>query len=194
MPNQKDDNVIPSVSEIPSFITSFRHPQRSRSVSIGPQSEADAYETLAYREKRRKESMSSLAATTPMVNEIAECNRNQDGYIGMTNSNNTLDSCSVAGSPSTPGPSAPNGYRKISKFETALYTPSTPSNRLDAKGAPTRRPSDDRRLYEKEEREMFSKLEKPRVRYDVEVITKLVVYTGIVQWLWRTDDPRNANH
>jgi hypothetical protein len=28
------------------------------------------------------------------------------------------------------------------------------------------------------EREMFSQLIKPRVRYDVEVITKLVVYTG----------------
>jgi hypothetical protein len=28
------------------------------------------------------------------------------------------------------------------------------------------------------EKEMFSRLEKPRVRYDVEVVTKLVVYTG----------------
>jgi hypothetical protein len=31
---------------------------------------------------------------------------------------------------------------------------------------------------ELEEKEMFSRLEKPRVRYDVEVVTKLVVYTG----------------
>lgn len=29
-----------------------------------------------------------------------------------------------------------------------------------------------------EEREMFSNIAKPRVRYDVEVITKLIVYTG----------------
>jgi len=29
---------------------------------------------------------------------------------------------------------------------------------------------------------MFSNIEKPRVRYDVEVITKLVVYAGIA-WL-----------
>lgn len=29
---------------------------------------------------------------------------------------------------------------------------------------------------------MFSKLEKPRVRYDVEVITKLIVYAGIA-WI-----------
>jgi hypothetical protein len=31
---------------------------------------------------------------------------------------------------------------------------------------------------EKEDRDMFLKLERPRVRYDVEVITKLIVYTG----------------
>lgn len=38
--------------------------------------------------------------------------------------------------------------------------------------------SNDTSQYEKEEREMFSNLEKPRVRYDVEVITKLIVYSG----------------
>ena len=38
--------------------------------------------------------------------------------------------------------------------------------------------SADRRQDEREEREMFSKLEKPRVRYDVEVITKIIVYAG----------------
>ena len=31
---------------------------------------------------------------------------------------------------------------------------------------------------EKEDREMFMRLERPRVRYDVEVITKLIVYSG----------------
>lgn len=31
---------------------------------------------------------------------------------------------------------------------------------------------------EREEREMFSLLQKPRVRYDVEVVTKLIVYSG----------------
>ena len=29
-----------------------------------------------------------------------------------------------------------------------------------------------------EEQDMFSRLQKPRVRYDVEVVTKLVVYSG----------------
>jgi hypothetical protein len=34
------------------------------------------------------------------------------------------------------------------------------------------------RSNELDEKEMFSRLEKPRVRYDVEVVTKLVVYAG----------------
>ena len=61
-------------------------------------------------------------------------------------------------------------------FEQVLYTPLTPGS---ASGASSRRPSSERRQDEREEREMFSKLEKPRVRYDVEVITKLIVYTGM---------------
>lgn len=51
----KDDNVLPSFSDIPNIITSIRHPRR-RALSVGPQSEADAYETLAYREQRRRDS------------------------------------------------------------------------------------------------------------------------------------------
>lgn len=38
--------------------------------------------------------------------------------------------------------------------------------------------SADRREDEREERAMFSRLEKPRVRYDVEVVTKIIVYAG----------------
>ena len=35
---------------------------------------------------------------------------------------------------------------------------------------------------EMDEKELFSNLQKPRVRYDVEVVTKLIVYSGIA-WL-----------
>jgi hypothetical protein len=38
--------------------------------------------------------------------------------------------------------------------------------------------ADTRGDEEKEDREMFMRLERPRVRYDVEVITKLIVYSG----------------
>jgi dihydrosphingosine 1-phosphate phosphatase len=42
--------------------------------------------------------------------------------------------------------------------------------------------SDSGKEDEKNDRDMFSALEKPRIRYDVEVITKLVVYAGIAWW------------
>jgi dihydrosphingosine 1-phosphate phosphatase len=42
--------------------------------------------------------------------------------------------------------------------------------------------SDSGKEDERNDREMFSALEKPRIRYDVEVITKLVVYAGIAWW------------
>ena len=32
------------------------------------------------------------------------------------------------------------------------------------------------------EKEMFSSVKRPRVRYDVEVVTKLIVYSGIGWW------------
>ena len=40
------------------------------------------------------------------------------------------------------------------------------------------------REEEREEREMFLRLEKPRVRYDVEVVTKLIVYSGIISFIY----------
>lgn len=80
----------------------------------------------------------------------------------------------MAGLP-TPATSNLDLYKAMTGPEQVLYTPLTPGT---ASGASSRRPSSERRQDEREEREMFSKLEKPRVRYDVEVITKLIVYTG----------------
>ena len=175
VPNQlKDDNVIPSVSEIPSLLTSMRHPRRSRSVSIGPQSEADAYETLAYRAQLRRESKSDMKRANPGIDEKSRVQQK-------------LPPITLAFSTSSASGRHPNRgsaylhlassnldlYKSMTEAETALYTPLTPSSSLGS-----RRPSAERRQDEKEEKEMFSKLEKPRVRYDVEVITKLIVYTG----------------
>ena len=66
------------------------------------------------------------------------------------------------------------------RIKALLYKPLTSGEALITNGTINRRLSDDRRQYEKENKEMFSKLEKPRVRYDVEVITKLIVYSGTV--------------
>jgi hypothetical protein len=40
-------------------------------------------------------------------------------------------------------------------------------------------PTLDLEAEKRDEKELFSQIKKPRVRYDVEVVTKLVVYAGI---------------
>lgn len=70
-------------------------------------------------------------------------------------------------------------YKSSLASDVFLNGPPTPSSLGSVASTPNRRPSEDRRQYERDEKEIFSKVEKPRVRYDVEVVTKLVVYTGI---------------
>lgn len=84
----------------------------------------------------------------------------------------------LSGQLPTPAMSDVDLCRKMMGAETAVYSPLTPATGSSMEGTPARRPSEDAREYEREEREIFAKLEKPRVRYDVEVITKLIVYTG----------------
>lgn len=155
MPDVQGDNVIPSVSEIPSILTTIRHPRKSRSVSIGPQSEADVYETLAYREKRRRESFSEMMKSSLASKEF--------GNVAEISN----------GRPQTRTPKLDNNAKTMRLGSSTHETKELPLN-IDSNP----QISNDAVEYEKEEREMFSKLEKPRVRYDVEVITKLIVYGG----------------
>ena len=170
--HQKDDNVFPSVTEIPSLLASIRHPRKSRSVSIGPQSEADAYETLAYRDQRRRQNKSEAEASESRTDD----KRIESPRAYSVATSNSTSQSSPNGYLPTPAPSNGNLQKSLIEAEQRAYTPLTPEN---ASGNVSRRPSQIRRQDEKEEREMFSKLEKPRVRYDVEVITKLIVYAGI---------------
>ncbi|KAI0428129.1 PAP2 superfamily-domain-containing protein [Xylaria sp. FL1042] len=149
----KVDNVLPSVSDLPGLITAVRHPRRGRSVSIGPQSAADAYETLAYRERRRKESNASLRSKTSMQ----ELRNDQVGHSTAVNS----------------GKQKPSDFEKQMGEGTVIVSP---ADFKKANGEPDMYIGQQDELSEKE---VFSKLVKPRVRYDVEVITKLVVYAGI---------------
>ena len=152
----------------------------SRSVSVGPQSEADAYETLAFRDNRRRQSKSEMAMTTPRIDEKSSL---EDGYFRISTSHRASTRRSTTGLP-TPASSNLDLYNSMTEAEQVLYTPLTPAT---VSGASSRRPSSERRQDEREEREMFSRLEKPRVRYDVEVITKLIVYSG------KSGNPSKAN-
>ncbi|WEW57378.1 Long-chain base-1-phosphate phosphatase [Emydomyces testavorans] len=162
----KDDDVIPNVSEIPSMLTSIRHPRR-RAVSIGPQSEADAYETLAYREHRRRQSASSPDRTP-----------------------SARPSPFTASSESSGGPflkdkqsprSANRSPLRLAEYEHMMGT-GTPTCEQNGTSnvADTAARSLEYTIKSQGEEEMFSMITKPRVRYDVEVVTKLIVYSGML--------------
>ena len=166
----KTDNVMPSVSEIPNFFSRVRHPRRSRSVSIGPQSAADAHEALAFRREMRRGKQNSASGITTGIDAkgsgdlaIAEDQKLQTKLDDQPGTEAALT------------PVQPTQDQVIT-FNEALQ--SSPIGNLTDASTSARSPSQDRRQNEKEEREIFSSIQKPRVRYDVEVITKLIVYSG----------------
>ncbi|KAJ0166954.1 Dihydrosphingosine 1-phosphate phosphatase [Colletotrichum tanaceti] len=157
------DNLIPSVRDFPRVVQSIRHPTtRGRSVSIGPQSAADAYETLAYRERRRRESIGSNGSikSKGSLHELREKSGDWEGK-GATS-----------------GIQGHHG-NSLNDFERMMGTGSVLASPSEEKGEQELTVGQQDEISEKE---MFLRLIRPRVRYDVEVVTKLVVYTGIA-WL-----------
>ena len=181
----KVDNVMPRMSDLPGLLQSMRNPGRGRAVSIGPQSAADAYETLAYRDKRRKE---SIGATSPsQSNKSSKENSGSGEQIRSINPASPKTSGKGTGlslatnlpiSLPTPAASRIGSYEQMMGQGHVFVTPPTPIDGDDIE----RRERELNLLVgsqnELGEKEMFSRLEKPRVRYDVEVVTKLVVYCG----------------
>ena len=183
----KTDNVIPSASEIPILFSSIRHPQRRASISIGPQSEADAHEALAFRRRKRGESLSSVTEKREMKSLPVATDNKFGEHVNDAN----VAAYGNGVPPPSPRPSIfPSNTDQVSvdrdlKTESALSV-------NDAAWNPAgilRSLSQDRRQDERDKREIFSNLEKPRVRYDVEVITKLIVYTGTCAGQFVTASP-----
>lgn len=175
-PFTDDDNVIPPASELPHMLKNLAHP-RKRSVSVGPQSAADAYETLAYRNRRRRESMNSTDGAVPEEAVWSPNPAPNPQTPALEKAEPTLG----AGLLPTPLASRVHSYEqmmgtgKVLVSEKNATTP--PDSETDVAGDVyqlTQTPTEE----EKEKREIFMKLTKPRVRYDVEVVTKLIVYTG----------------
>lgn len=132
-------------------MSNFRHPRR-RAISIGPQSEADAYETLAYREKRRRESQSSSYRESPADGET-------NGSTVVSRKGTKLDEFENMMGKGSPNSAVAERDASIPR-SSPLPPPAYDGSRAD-------------------EKEVFSQIKKPRVRYDVEVVTKLVVYAGM---------------
>ncbi|KAJ3504824.1 hypothetical protein NM208_g16281 [Fusarium decemcellulare] len=159
-PGSRLDTLFPSPSDFPRMVESIRHPTtRGRSISIGPQSAADAYETLAYRERRRRESVSSNHSLKSKSSNLE---------LQSTHEDHSGKGAQASGSQPP----------RISEFEMMMGTGEIVTTPVAEEEEPIEIlvTGLDDGLGEKE---MFSQLVKPRVRYDVEVVTKLVVYTGI---------------
>lgn len=161
-PGSRLDTLFPTASDFPRMVESIRHPTtRGRAVSIGPQSAADAYETLAYRERQRRDSIGSNSSLKGKSNllDLDEEDEDKSGKGAQT-----------------------SGVQKPAYKENE---PSRGPNDVPAIQGGAENGSLDAYLTmenAREEKEMFSQLVRPRVRYDVEVVTKLVVYSGI-SWL-----------
>jgi hypothetical protein len=138
---------------------------RKRTISVGPQSEADVREYIANREQKRRESLSSTStARQPHLNmpKGSVTNAHQQG--NSTASSQTAD-----------------GHLSPAPLSTAR-TGASPQADLASRSSSISSSNDSGKEDEVKDRNMFSALEKPRIRYDVEVITKVVVYAGIA-WL-----------
>ncbi|RMZ86228.1 hypothetical protein DV737_g171, partial [Chaetothyriales sp. CBS 132003] len=174
-----DDNVIPRARDIPSLLSNFR---RRRAISVGPQSEADAYEALAFREKKRRDSInassSSLVSpgmTATTANTTPPLLRNKtSGHLGLN--------VSRANRSTSTGRSRANS---LDQYKAQMGQATSPVASISSASFPNdgaHTDQEEARSEEEQQKELFAHVQKPRVRYDVEVITKLIVYCGIA-WL-----------
>jgi dihydrosphingosine 1-phosphate phosphatase len=159
-PGSKIDTLFPSPSDFPRMVESIRHPTtRGRSVSIGPQSAADAYETLAYRERRRRESIGSNPSLRSKSSNMELASKAEEDQTGR--------GAKASGSQKSP-------LREYVEQTGSADLTSSPTTMNGAVGGGLGGGDEN----EIDEELVFSQLIKPRVRYDVEVVTKLVVYAG----------------
>ena len=156
----RDENVLPNVSDVSKMVNSIRGPGRGRALSIGPQSAADAYETLAYRERRRRESLESEGGGVRSKRSLASLREKAAAGTGDA----------VARGQDQAASSGVQNGRTVN-FEQVGWDG-------DKSAAVPNGTARDRLGEEMSEKEMFSTLVRPRVRYDVEVVTKLVIYAG----------------
>lgn len=182
----RTDNVLPTMSDLPNFVKTLRAPTRGRSVSIGPQSAADAYEALAYRERRRRESIGSNGSLKSSAGMDLRERFQADGAAlsGTGGDDAAQPAPSLSLSPSAKSTALSDFEHQMGQARVVVTRPGADRSLSPSAAAVLEQADNEEngnlfgQRSEQDEREMFDKLVKPRVRYDVEVVTKLVVYTG----------------
>jgi hypothetical protein len=160
---RSDDKVLPPASEIPAMLSSIR--RRQRTISIGPQSEADAREHIFNRQQlRRQGSASNLARSRSPKRDVID----EHAVLPTPDEPPAAQSYLSVRSSATTGSGISNASLQVNP-PADILTPPASDGGLS---------SDEAREEEKADQRLFASVEKPRIRYDVEVITKLVVYAG----------------
>jgi hypothetical protein len=179
-PLRQDDNVIPSASDIPGMLSNLRHP-RKRGISIGPQSEADAREYIANRERKRRESRSSTDGNESRPQLV----KPPGGSFYISNLKEELDATKQRSYENGSGPfgvatplATPGQKGDLLKPDPFNALPLTPPASDCGNGSDAGREDKEESEDAEQDHKMFLALAKPRVRYDVEVVTKLVIYAG----------------
>lgn len=161
-PGSRLDTMFPEPSDFPRMVQSIRHPTtRGRSVSIGPQSAADVYEALAYRERRRRESLSSNRSLRSKSSNVELASPKEEDQAGKVTQ--------ASGAQKSPL------HRYEKQMGEVVGVSGSDNENGNAAHAGAQVAFDEPDM---DEQAVFSQLVRPRVRYDVEVVTKLIVYTG----------------
>lgn len=153
------------------MLKNLAHP-RKRSVSVGPQSAADAYETLAYRNRRRRESINSLDGA--VQEDVAWAGVEKKPSVRNLRSASRQRGKSPLNANLLPTPSA----SRVHSYERMMGTGNVESIEITPPDSESELAVQTPAEAESEKREIFMQLMKPRVRYDVEVVTKLIIYSG----------------
>lgn len=154
------------------MLKNLAHP-RKRSVSVGPQSAADAYETLAYRNRRRRESINSLDGA---VQEDATWSApgKKPSLRNLRSSSKQREKSPLGGANLLPTPPT----SRLQSYEQMMGTGKVEGIDVSPSDSETELVAQTPAEAESEKRQIFMQLMKPRVRYDVEVVTKLIIYSG----------------
>ena len=165
VPDQSSgDNIIPAARDIPQMFNNLR---RRRAISIGPQSEADAYEAMAYREKRRRDSIRDSEPPATVPHSRSHDDKSYFDDVANMANHSRKRSLSL------------EEFRQQMSAAADMLSPEAVASPLQVNISAG---ADLKAEAERDRSELFANVEKPRVRYDVEVVTKLIVYSGI-GWL-----------
>lgn len=164
----------------PQNITSlFTKVGRARADSVGPQSPADVYESIAYREYQKEKKEQAAAALTQRKNSISSVGSAEDTTTSAFSSSFNVHGSRNDGIEKRPFSNNDTDETKGIHADERFYSESSSSSNSSSCGSEKTNHAHCRHTQETADEELMATIVVPRVRYDVEVVTKFIVYAGV---------------